>query len=393
MSKFTIVVWLLFSAVACAPAPATPMPPAMPPRAALTPAPSATLVPPAAPSVPTSTPRATETSTPTATVRPAATPTQTPCATLRECADRKQVQVGTYLNGAWFPDPRFKDIVATEFNLAVISSGFYWDSIEPSRGQFDFSAVDEQLAFAKSRNMQTGGHALLLAESPYIPDWLAKGNFSRDELEQVLRQFIVQVMTRYKGQFDMYIVVEDPPIPPDTGRDVFFHQFGYDYIDLAFQIARETDPSAILLYNAAGDETPNGTATGLTRSIVQRLKAKGLVDGVGMEMHLDAMTAPSKEDVSATMQSYGLPVYITEMDVGLKDVPGTLEERYTRQAQVYGDMFSACLESGVCKSFSVWGIGDKYSWLERESADADPTLFDDDLKPKPAYFALLDALR
>lgn len=130
-----------------------------------------------------------------------------------------------------------------------------------------------------------------------------------------------------------------------------------------------------------------------THEIVTRLKSKGLIDGVGLEMHLDGTKQFTKQDVIATMKSYGVPVYVTEIDVDLAHVPGTREERYAHQAQVYGNMLAACLESGVCKSFAVWGIGDKYSWLERNSSNADATLFDDELNPKPAYLALLDILR
>ncbi|MBI4790137.1 MAG: endo-1,4-beta-xylanase [Chloroflexi bacterium] len=148
-----------------------------------------------------------------------------------------------------------------------------------------------------------------------------------------------------------------------------------------------------MIFNSGDNETSDGKMTPVTREIVQRLKAKGLIDGVGLEMHLDGMMQYTKADVIATMKSYGLPVYITEIDVGLKNVPGTPEERYARQAQVYGDMFAACVESGMCKSYAVWGIGDKYSWLERESRNADATLYDDNLNPKAAYFAVREFLR
>ena len=378
--------------VACVSAP-TATPTAVPtatlaPSAALTP----TLL-----AVVKSTPTLTATASPRPSAspspRPSATSTPTPCtATLRECAERKQIQIGTYLNGQQFPDARWKEIAAQEFNLAVVSSGFYWDEIEAARGQFNFAFVDEQVTFAQSKQMTICGHALLLAAPPYIPDWLANGNFSRDELAQILRTYITQIMSRYKGRIGMYIVVEDPYHPPYQTVDVFYSKFGYDYVDLAFQIAREADPSALLIFNNGENETSHGETTSLTRQIVQRLASKGLIDGVGLEMHLDATKPYAKQDVIATMQSYGVPVYVTEIDVNLKDLPGTREERYAKQAQIYRDMFTACLESGVCKSFAVWGFGDKYSWLERASPDADPTIFDDRLDPKPAYFAIRDAL-
>jgi endo-1,4-beta-xylanase len=70
------------------------------------------------------------------------------------------------------------------------------------------------------------------------------------------------------------------------------------------------------------------------------------------------------------------------------------------QAQIYKSVLEACLESQVCKSFTFWVVGDKYSFLEKPefanvkgaSLDADPTMFDDELNPKPAYFAIRDML-
>ncbi len=58
------------------------------------------------------------------------------------------------------------------------------------------------------------------------------------------------------------------------------------------------------------------------------------------------------------------------------------------------DMLEACLESGVCKGFIVWGLGDEDSWLETFQAlpNADPTMYDDNLQPKPACDAVYDTL-
>ena len=116
-------------------------------------------------------------------------------------------------------------------------------------------------------------------------------------------------------------------------------------------------------------------------------------------MHLDAAKPPKKADVVTTMRSYGIPIYITSVDVNLKDVSGTPEQRYQVQANVFRDMLEAALESGVCSNFGIWGIGDKYSWIEWDktyplnSPIGDPTPFDDDYSPKPAYFAMLDVLK
>jgi endo-1,4-beta-xylanase len=342
----------------------------------------------------------TPTTTPAPTLEPSATamtiPTETEMpgsATLRSRGQRKGIQMGVYLDWQWFSQSNWQELAAKQFNLAVIADGLQWNSAEPQKGQFNFAVVDEQAAFAQTHQMDMMGNALLLGQEPYIPAWLAHGNYSKDELEGFLRNYIVAVMSRYKGVIHTYVVVEDAPLSKYMKNDIFYQKFGYDYIDLAFQIARETDPTATLIYNADDNGTADSPASALTHQIVDRLKSKGLVDGVGFEMHLDASVPPEKAAVIAEMQSYGLPIHVTEIDVDLSSLYLIKAERYAKQAQVYGDMLSACVESGVCKSFSVWGIGDKFSWLMRNSALADPAPFDSNLNPKPAYFSLLDALR
>lgn len=385
-SRFFSILALVGFLCSCGREPVTPPTPVLPGSSATA---ATTLIP---------SPTATTTHTPTATITATATRSPTPTDTpgppsLRGFAGKNHFLIGTYLTGPWFHDPAWQETVVREFNMAIVASGFYWDDVEASRGKFNFSFPDEQVAWAQSQGLAITGHALLLARKPYIPNWLAYGNFSEDELSEILSNYIVQVMSRYKGQIGMYIVVEDAPTPSEVSQDAFYKRFGYEYIDRAFEIARQTDPNAILIYNAGDNETAGSPNSQLTHEIVARLKSKGLIDGVGFEMHLDGRKPPDKAQVVAEMRSYGLPVHVTEIDIDLSRVAGTREERYNEQARIYGDMLSACLESGVCESFSIWGIGDKHSWLEGASASADPTPFGDNLNPKPAYFALLEALQ
>ncbi|HEX9067742.1 MAG TPA: endo-1,4-beta-xylanase [Ktedonobacterales bacterium] len=49
---------------------------------------------------------------------------------------------------------------------------------------------------------------------------------------------------------------------------------------------------------------------------------------------------------------------------------------------------------GACKTFNVWGVSDRYSWIMSYMRHWDePLLFDADFQPKPAYQAVLDGFR
>ena len=359
-----------------------------------TPTPIATGTPiPPPPSTPTPTLAA-----PTAPASPAGQPkTQQ---TMRQLAAELGLSVGCEFTGWWFDDPRWRKIVGTEFDTAVVDWGIHWPEVEPKKGAFDFRIVDRQLALAEQYGMVVRGQPLVFAA--LNPDWLS--NLSGVDLKDELVAHIDTVVKHYRGRVGQWVVVNEPYAFPYRQKDIFYEKLGPQYIDLAFQTARSADPTAILIYNDDLNNSPKGVKpygvmTHLTREIVGRLKAKGLIDGVGLQMHLDGANPPSKEDVVKTMRGYGIPVYVTEFDVNMKDVPGSHAERLAKQAAIYRGMLEAALESGVVKSFTFWGIGDKNSWLERmnipgrSSPNAEPTLFDDDLQPKPAYFAIKSLLQ
>ena len=320
--------------------------------------------------------------------------------TLREWADKAGIEIGVSI--AYRTTPEMLPLYSKEFNGASVVD-FNWDKIEPRRGNvtYDnrglFAYPEPNVDFGVSNKMKVNGQALVFTSE--YPTWLKESNFSRAEATDVLRKHVNEVVSHFKGRVSRWVVVNEFN-PLSWGRDDILQRIiGQDVPEIAFEAAREADPSATLIYNNNGNHEPNLPSTATTMKIVERLKAKGLIDGVGLQMHLDGSKPPSRDGMIKTMQGYGLPIYITEMDVNMKDVPGTQEERFAKQAEIYRNVFQAGLDSGVCRSFSFFTVGDQYSWIERSktyqhaSTNGDPTIFDDNLKPKPAYGAVFDVLK
>jgi endo-1,4-beta-xylanase len=103
--------------------------------------------------------------------------------------------------------------------------------------------------------------------------------------------------------------------------------------------------------------------------------------------------------------SLGLDVQITEMDISLylRGITYTPDQFYTpenvtdavleQQAERYREFFDMFREhSDVISSVTTWGIVDSNTWLsEFESMRDDfPLLFDGNLQPKPAFWAVVD---
>jgi endo-1,4-beta-xylanase len=117
------------------------------------------------------------------------------------------------------------------------------------------------------------------------------------------------------------------------------------------------------------------------------------IDGVGFQVHwtLDPLPRSFVENLNR-FAALGLDVAITELDARMPE-PAT-PEKLARQAGVYAEAIDACLSVQECVSFSVWGFTDAHSWVSRfYPGDGAAAMFDVDFRPKPAYEAVVDALR
>jgi len=244
-------------------------------------------------------------------------------------------------------------------------------------------------------------HHYIWGEKRWLPTWLKEGNYSKADLLKLIEDHIKTVGGRYKGRVREWTVVNEAftrKLGVKELDDWWGERLGEEYIDKAFQWAREADPNSVLILNDFNNEVQNEVSD-LTYDYVKRALAKGVpIDALGMQMHLDGSNPPSKEAVKTNMRRFadlGLKIYITEFDVNMHDLYLPEEEEFVIQAKVYRDMVEACLEVGndICKDFGLLGITDKQSWYRGIGInDAIPLSFDKNYNPKPAFFAIRDAL-
>jgi len=303
---------------------------------------------------------------------------------LRDLADAKGVKIGVVLDNERF--------LGTEFNTGSVTSAWNVTTQPQSPDKISFQHEDHQVNVANRYQLDNITLISLVDWNP--PDWLINGNYTREQLIQIVQQYIKTMMEHFKGKVTIYSVVNEP-LTQIRGMPDFFHdKIGPEYFEIAYRAAREADPSAILILNDNDTHSPGPGAENF-KQIAQQLYSKGLIDGVGIQGHMIFGGAvPTKQDAIKTLRGYGIPVYITEFDVDLTTIAGSQEERYQKQAQIYKDMIEAALESGVCRGITFWGDSDAHSWLEfaLHRPNADATMWDDNYQPKPAYFAVYQAL-
>lgn len=338
---------------------------------------------------------------------------------LRALAAPKGISMGTEFEMWRMSDPRYWNIMSRDFDLAFLESFSscnkkFW----LGRGDYDFSTLDPTVNFLISHGWRVRAANLVWgATQPAVcipPDSISKGGFSRDQYIQILQEYVETVVSHFKGRVAEWTLANEAIGRSFCGHgcDYWMDWIGPDYIEIAFRAAREADPNATLILNEVNNESPRDSNTQAVidkmYDTVKTLKGKGVpIDGVGMQMHLLlpglSQIPPNKNDVIKTMQrfaSLGVSIYVTEFDVNLTNVPGSQQDKWNYEANLYHEMMSACIESGACKGFSTWGIGDSTSWITCADTlngcvnlpDADPLMFDKNFQPKPAYFGVQNAL-
>lgn len=314
---------------------------------------------------------------------------------LREHAGRRGFHVGAAV--AVRPlenDTAYRETLRREFNMVVAENAFKWDGLRPARRRFDFRGADAVVRFARANRMAIRGHTLVWHRQ--VPRWLTQGKFTRGEVVEILRRHISTVVGRYRGQVVAWDVVNEA-VDDQTGglrTDSFWYRaLGPEYIELAFRFARAADPKAVLYYNDYSAEAMNRKSDGVYH-LLRDLKSRGVpVDGVGWQMHeLNGFRAGAEHRENARrLVALGLELSITEMDVRMK-LPASKDD-YGRQAEGYAGAAEFCLSEPKCKALVLWGFTDKYSWVPGEFPGwGDALIYDRDLRPKPAYFALRRAL-
>ena len=329
-----------------------------------------------------------------------------PTPPLKNLAASHGIELGNFAILSHINDKPYKQILTSQFNLALADNTPNWyftdGGLRPTSRSFNFKQLDAVVSFSKSNHMSIQAHHLLWGEEKWLPDWLTKGSYSSAQLMDIIHNHIATVAGRYKGQISEWTVVNEAFTRQqhvyglhDWWAD---HTGSQAYIDQSFIWAHQADPQAKLILNDFGNEQFNPVSDAMY-SYIKSAKARGIpIDGIGMQMHIDATHAPNKDDVIRNMQrfaSLGVEVYVTEFDVNMSAVPASDAARDQIEGTIYYNMMRACIESKACHSFAELGITDKETWynyMGPSTADARPLMFDEKYRPKPAFYSFRSAL-
>jgi endo-1,4-beta-xylanase len=298
------------------------------------------------------------------------------------------------------------ELMKREFNALTAENAMKPENMQLHQGEFTFSIVDRAIEAILDAGIKVHGHTL--AWHQQSPDHL-NIDVTREEAEQNLAAHINAVAGHYSGRVISWDVLNEvianEGSDPENWRGMLrptpwlaaFAQDGSDgsdYIYTAFKLAREAAPDAILYYNDYRTEDPVKS-----RAIFHMIKElneqylaetggnRPLIEGMGMQGHYYMDIAVSNVEDSIKLYSQlGIELSVTELDISVQGAGRNLtEEQELFQALKYAELFEMFKRhSDVIERITFWGLDDATAWRPLS------VLFNGDLSPKMAYFAVAD---
>lgn len=178
-----------------------------------------------------------------------------------------------------------------------------------------------------------------------------------------------------------------------SGQSPWVQIYGSNaFVEKAFTYARKYAPEGCQLYYNDYNEYWDHKRDAIY-SMCKSLYEKGLLDGIGMQSHINA-NYDGFSGVSAyttamkKFLSIGCDVQITELDITMENGKYTLQQ----QADKYKAIFQAAMDwnknptsDGRVKAVCIWGPDDANTWIKTENT---PLLYDTNHQPKLAYTTL-----
>ncbi|MDJ0843614.1 endo-1,4-beta-xylanase [Crocosphaera sp.] len=301
-------------------------------------------------------------------------------------------------------DKEFARRFVAECAMLTPENDLKWRHIHPQPNQYDFSKGDWLLKLAQRHRLKMRGHTLVWHSG--LPNWV-KETVNSQNAEAILIDHIQTVAGHYRGKIHSWDVVNEAILVEDEHplglrKSRWFKWLGEDYIELAFRVAAEADPKAMLFYNDYGLDyniAYDRKRQEAVLKLLERLKAKGVpIHGLGLQAHLSGaetrFNAEKLREFLADVASLDLKIMVTELDVSDQGLPYDYLERDQRVADVYEMYLSAVLDEPNVIGVVTWGLSDRYTWLSnfRPRKDHEPVRvlpLDRELTPKLAWESMV----
>lgn len=259
------------------------------------------------------------------------------------------------------------DDFGTYWNQITPENECVWGHVEKTRGEYDWTGCDLAYNWAKANNAHFTFHTLLWGSQN--PQWLIK--LDVDETKKAWADWIDAVKEHYPD-LEMIEVVNEAVKSGKNYHSSFTSSKlvealggdngNYEFVVTAFKMARERWPEAILIYNDY-NTIQWQKVEGI--DLLKKIKAQGApVDAYGMQFHETTQqgtgyyclnTSLLKRSLYEAHEQTGLPIYITQYDVG------SIDDEF--QKKCYQEHLPILMETEYVKGITLWGYVYGKTWL------------------------------
>jgi GH35 family endo-1,4-beta-xylanase/enterochelin esterase-like enzyme len=311
--------------------------------------------------------------------------------------------IGVAVNQRNVTNPEQQALIKREFNSMTAENDMKPEPTEPREGEFNWENADRIANFARQNGIKLRGHCLMWYSQ--IGRWMTAEGTTKEQFYERMKNHIQAIVTRYKDVIYCWDVVneaisDDPNATDPYRQSAMYRLCGDEYIEKAFQFAREADPNALLYYNDYSTVDPHKRDR--IYNMVKKMKEKGVpIDGIGMQGHYN-IYFPSEgllDSAITKFKSIVKHIQITEFDIRVNEEMGgglTFSREGTTVTdsvkQHLADQYARCFRvfrkhKDVIDCVTFWNLGDRDSWLGARNY---PLPFDENYQPKLAYEYIKD---
>lgn len=317
-----------------------------------------------------------------------------------------------------------KTVVEKHFNEMTAGNIMKMSYLQSTQGNFTFTNADAFVNYAKTKNINIHGHALVWHAEYQVPVFMKEWSGSSADFLTALEAHITSIVDHFETKDNLVswdvvneALTDGTPSNFRTTDSTFYVKSGNSavYIERAFQAARKANANVKLYYNDYNIDQNNSKTTKMLEMVTDFQARNIPIDGVGFQMHV-CLNTPTAATIAAALKKVadkGLLVKITELDVAInqpfcdsypankitaftQSVALAQKKRYCEIVKAYLDSVPAAQRGGI----TVWGTTDANTWLNdlyktqfENQKIAWPLLFDSNYNDKPALRGFADALQ
>lgn len=234
----------------------------------------------------------------------------------------------------------------------------------PDTSSWDWTGLTDVYDYAMQNGMQFKEHNLVWGQQQ--PSWIS--TLDSAQQYQEVKDWIM-LCAEHCPKASMVDVVNEPleDLPNGPNPVPYYKALGgagstgWDWVITAFRLARKYFPNAKLLVNdyfiLGSDPTNLSSPIYRYMALIDTLKARNLIDGIGCEAHflegVDSSRIRSNLNLLATT---GLPIYISEYTVN--------ESSDSQQLETYMTQFPVFWTDPVVKGVTLWGYIQGEVWSQ-----------------------------